>query len=147
MKRLHMHIKTTPENFEPSIAFYNTLFGSQPTKSMPRYAKWMLEEPRINFVIDVIENPNDLSGVHHVGIQVEESEELALITQQLKSAEAPLLEVGETTCCFSHSEKNWTVDPSGVRWETFRTLGDANDYGEVTLDEETGSQNEGGKTV
>ncbi|MFK7978119.1 MAG: glyoxalase/bleomycin resistance/dioxygenase family protein [Halioglobus sp.] len=135
MKRMHIHINTTEEGFEPAQRFYSTLFNAQPTKTRENYAKWMLEDPRVNFVIEVIEIQGDVPGIHHVGIQVDEAEELAAIQSALKGADMPLLEVGETVCCFSQSEKNWTMDPSGVRWETFRSMGDVEEYGEKTIDE------------
>jgi len=135
MKRMHIHINTTQESFAQATAFYSTLFGVEPSKTRENYAKWMLDDPRVNFVIEVIEIQGDVPGIHHLGIQVDETEELEVIRSALEEADAPLLEVGETVCCFSKSEKNWTMDPSGVRWETFRTMGDVADYGEKTLQE------------
>lgn len=135
MKRLHVHINTDESDFDKSVDFYSTLFDHAPTKTRPKYAKWMLDDPRVNFVVEVIEIDGDNPGIHHVGVQVDEPEELRSIRDALKSAEAPLLEVGETVCCFSRSEKNWTMDPSGVRWETFRSFGDVDEYGEKTLEE------------
>ncbi len=135
MKRLHIHINAEEDKFAAATDFYTTLFGSAPTKTRPNYAKWMLDDPKVNFVVEVLEIEGDTPGIHHVGIQVDESEELASILGALKSAEAPLLEIGETVCCFSKSEKNWTMDPSGVRWETFRSYGDVDEYGEKTLEE------------
>jgi catechol 2,3-dioxygenase-like lactoylglutathione lyase family enzyme len=135
MKRLHVHINTDHSQFRQSVAFYTTLFDHAPTKTRENYAKWMLDDPRVNFVIEVIEVEGDRPGVHHVGIQVDDSEELGAIRDSLKEAEAPLLEIGETVCCFSKSEKNWTVDPNGLRWETFRSFGDVDEYGEKTLEE------------
>ncbi len=137
MKRMHVHINTTQESFAQAAQFYSTLFDAAPTKTRENYAKWMLDDPRVNFVIEVIEIEGDVPGIHHVGIQVDESEELAEIQSALREADVPLLEVGETVCCFSKSEKNWTMDPSGVRWETFRTMGDVDEYGEKTLEELT----------
>lgn len=135
MKRIHIHVNVDETKFEQSVAFYQTLFATEPTKTHMNYAKWMLEDPRVNFVIEVIEIEGDRPGIHHVGVQVDDSDELHAIRDQLKDAEAPLLEVGETICCFSKSEKNWTMDPSGLRWETFRSFGDAAEYGEKTLEE------------
>lgn len=135
MKRLHIHVNASAQNFEKSVAFYTTLFNSPPTKTRTHYAKWMLDDPRMNFVVEVIEIEGDSPGIHHVGVQTDSAEELHDILGALKAAQAPLLEVGETTCCFSKSEKNWTMDPSGVRWETFRSFGDAEDYGEKTPQE------------
>jgi len=135
MKRLHIHINTQKTDFDNSVQFYESLFNSPPTKTRPDYAKWLLDDPHINFVIEVIDIPGDKPGIHHVGLQVDDSEELNDLRDKLKAAEAPLLEIGETTCCFSKSEKNWTMDPSGLRWETFRSFGDVSEYGEKTLEE------------
>jgi hypothetical protein len=132
MRRLHIHVNSTETDFDKTVGFYATLFGSAPTKTRTDYAKWMLDEPKVNFVVEVLEIAGDVPGIHHVGIQVDDSEELATIKESLKAAEAPLLEVGETICCFSKSEKNWTIDPNGVRWETFRSFGDVDDYGAKT---------------
>ena len=135
MKRLHIHVNIEETKFDKSVGFYTTLFGSPPTKTRENYAKWMLDEPYVNFVVEVIEIEGDKPGIHHVGIQVDESEELDVLRDRLKAAEAPLLEIGETICCFSKSEKHWTMDPSGLRWETFRSFGDVPEYGEKTLEE------------
>ncbi len=135
MKRLHVHINAKEETFANATAFYTTLFGIEPTKTRQGYAKWLLDDPKVNFVVEVLDMPGDTPGIHHVGIQVDESDELESIRTALEDAEAPLLEVGETVCCFSKSEKNWTMDPSGVRWETFRSFGDVDEYGEKTLEE------------
>lgn len=135
MKRLHIHVNATEESFGQSVDFYSTLFNSTPTKERGNYAKWMLEDPKMNFVVEVLEISGDRPGVHHVGIQVDESAELDQIKEALQAANAPLLEVGKTTCCYSESEKNWTRDPSGVRWETFHSTGDIEDYGAKTAEE------------
>ena len=132
MKRLHIHINATESSFEKTVGFYAILFGKDPTKTRSKYAKWMLDDPLVNFVVEVLEMEGDVPGIHHVGIQLETSEDLAEIKDTLKAAEAQLLEVGETVCCFSKSEKNWTMDPNGVRWETFRSFGDVEDYGAKT---------------
>ena len=135
MKRLHIHVNADETKFEQSVSFYSTLFGQGPSKTRHNYAKWMLDEPHVNFVVEVIEIEGDRPGIHHVGIQVDDSEELHAIRDTLKAAEAPLMEIGETVCFFSKSEKNWTQDPSGLRWETFRSFGDVEEYGEKTLEE------------
>jgi len=132
MKRLHIHVNSAPADHASSVSFYSTLFGSEPTKTRDGYAKWMLDDPRVNFVVETIDMPGAEPGIHHVGVQVDESGELAQIRDALKLAEAPLMEIGETVCCFSKSEKNWTMDPSGVRWETFRSFGDVEEYGHKT---------------
>lgn len=135
MKRMHIHINTSEESFDQAKQFYSTLFSAAPTKTREKYAKWMLDDPCVNLAIEVVDVQGDVPGIHHVGIQVDEREELVAIQSALSAADMPLLEVGETVCCFSKSEKNWTMDPSGVRWETFRTMGDADAYGDKTIEE------------
>jgi len=135
MKRIHIHVNTEEEKFDASVGFYTSLFEAAPTKTRANYAKWMLDDPLVNFVVEVIEIAGDSPGIHHVGLQVDDNDELAGIRDNLKAASAPLLEVGETICCFSKSENNWTMDPSGMRWETFRSFEDVAEYGEKTLDE------------
>ena len=126
MKRLHVHVGV--ENLERSISFYSTLFGAEPTIAKPDYAKWMLDDPRVNFAISSDHHAS--KGIEHLGIQVEDSDELAEVYARLKQADAPLLEEGETTCCYARSEKSWISDPDGVVWETFLTSGDATVYGD-----------------
>lgn len=135
MRRLHIHVNADADKFDPSVSFYTNLFGTPPTKTRDNYAKWILDDPHVNFVVEVIEMDGDQPGIHHVGIQVDDAEELRALRDSLKATDAPLLEVGETVCCFSKSEKYWTMDPSGLRWETFRSFGDVLEYGEKTTDE------------
>jgi catechol 2,3-dioxygenase-like lactoylglutathione lyase family enzyme len=135
MKRFHIHINTTQTDFEKSITFYVNLFGEAPTKEREGYAKWMLDDPYINFVIEAEEHRLQGKGIHHIGLQVENGTALNAIKDNLKRSAAPLLEIGETQCCFSKSEKNWTMDPNGVKWETFHSFGDTEDYGEKTIKE------------
>lgn len=125
MKRLHVHVGV--ENLERSVSFYSTLFGASPTVIKPDYAKWMLDDPRVNFAISSDRHAS--RGIEHLGIQVEGPDELADVYARLKQADAPLLEEGETTCCYARSEKSWISDPDGVVWETFLTSGDATVYG------------------
>lgn len=117
MKRLHVSFNV--EDLEKSVAFYSTLFSAPPTVLKSDYAKWMLDDPRVNFVL---EGGSDKPGFGHAGIQVEEEAELTDMFERLKSAEAPYLEEGVTTCCYAKSEKSWTADPDGVMWETFYTF-------------------------
>lgn len=124
MKRFHVHVRV--ENLEQSIRFYSTLFAAEPTLRKPEYAKWMLDDPRVNFAISV---NSGQGGLHHLGIQAEERDELSEIQERLESAGAPILEEGETTCCYARSEKSWINDPQGIAWETFRTLGESAVYG------------------
>ena len=116
MKRLHISINVS--NLETSIGFYATLFASDPAVIRADYAKWMLDDPRVNFVI---ESSTDQPGFTHAGIQTESSHELQDLFDRMKSAEAPYLEEGDTTCCYATSEKSWTMDPDGLPWEAFYT--------------------------
>ena len=124
MKRLHIHVAV--DDLPGSIGFYSTLFAAAPSVEKPDYAKWMLEDPRVNFAISA---RGAKTGVEHLGIQVESGEELAEVYQRLAKADAAVLEEGETTCCYAKSEKSWVHDPSGVAWEVFHTTGEAVDYG------------------
>ncbi len=124
MKRLHVHVGVT--DLDRSVGFYSTLFAAEPTVRKADYAKWMLEDPRVNFAIST---RSDGGGVRHLGIQVENNEELQDVYGRLKAADAPVLEEGATTCCYAKSEKSWIADPQGVVWETFHTTGEATTYG------------------
>ena len=125
MKRLHVHVGV--EDLDASIRFYSTLFAAEPTVTKADYAKWMLDDPRVNFAISAGEHAS--KGVEHLGIQVDSEAELAEVYGRLKAADRPVLEEGATTCCYARSEKSWIADPQGVVWETFRTTGEAVDYG------------------
>lgn len=125
MKRLHVHVGV--DDLSKSIGFYSTLFGAEPSVSKSDYAKWMLEDPRVNFAISA---GNARKGVEHLGIQVESEEELKEVYGRLKEADRPVLEEGATTCCYAKSEKSWIADPQGVVWEAFFTSGDATLYGD-----------------
>ena len=120
MKRFHIHVGV--KNLNSSVQFYSTLFGQKPTKLKEDYAKWMLEDPRINFAISTRAGEN---GVDHLGIQVDDNSELEEITARLKEAELGVYGEGETTCCYAESKKAWVQDPSGIAWETYRTMADA----------------------
>lgn len=135
MKRIHLHVNVDLARYERSVAFYSTLFGAEPTHTREHYAKWLLDDPAVNFTVEVLEIAGDVPGIHHVGIQVDGEGELEAIRSALEDAEAPLLEVGRTQCCFADSEKNWTADPQGVRWETFRSFGQLEHYGAKTEEE------------
>ncbi|WFL76002.1 ArsI/CadI family heavy metal resistance metalloenzyme [Altererythrobacter arenosus] len=123
MKRLHVHVAV--KDLDHSIGFYSTLFAAEPTVVKPDYAKWMLDDPRVNFAISQRAD----HGVSHLGIQVEDQAELAEVYDRLQAAEGPILDEGATTCCYARSMKQWISDPQGVTWETFLTTGDAVDYG------------------
>ena len=124
MKRLHVHVGVT--DLDQSIAFYSALFGAAPTLVKPDYAKWMLDDPRVNFAIS---HGHAAPGIEHLGIQAETPDELAEITARISAADRPVLAEGETTCCYAKSEKSWTSDPQGVVWEAFHTMEQARTYG------------------
>lgn len=124
MKRLHVNLSVT--DLEQSIGFYSSLFDAEPTVLKHDYAKWMLEDPRVNFAITT---RGERKGLDHLGIQVEDEGELGEVYDRLKTAGAPVIEEGETTCCYANSEKSWIFDPEGLAWETFLTLGDSPVYG------------------
>ncbi|HSC06248.1 MAG TPA: ArsI/CadI family heavy metal resistance metalloenzyme [Steroidobacteraceae bacterium] len=124
MKRLHVHVSVG--DLADSIRFYTTLFAAEPTVRKDDYAKWMLEDPRVNFAIS---RRGGASGIRHLGIQVEDTGELEDVYARLKRADAPILEEGATTCCYAKSEKSWIEDPQGVKWETFLTTGSSTVYG------------------
>ncbi len=126
MKRLHVHVAV--DDLERSIRFYSTLFSAEPSVVKPDYAKWMLEDPRVNFAISC--RGRDHLGLDHLGIQVERADELAEVYGRLKQAEGPVLEQGATTCCYARSEKSWIADPQGVAWEAFLTHGESTVYGD-----------------
>jgi catechol 2,3-dioxygenase-like lactoylglutathione lyase family enzyme len=123
MKRFHVHVNVA--DLETSIGFYSTLFGSAPSVRKPDYAKWMLEDPRVNFAISQRERTG---GVDHLGLQAENGEELEEIGARLIAADQVALAEKGTTCCYAHSDKFWAEDPQGVRWETFHTHGEATTY-------------------
>jgi catechol 2,3-dioxygenase-like lactoylglutathione lyase family enzyme len=125
MKRLHLHVSVP--DLAQSIRFYETLFGAPPTVVKNDYAKWMLDDPKVNLAIS---QRDRAGGVDHVGIQVDSAEELGELATRLKSAGNVTLDQAATTCCYAQSDKSWVTDPAGVRWETFYTFGEATSYGE-----------------
>jgi catechol 2,3-dioxygenase-like lactoylglutathione lyase family enzyme len=129
MKRLHVHIAV--DDLARSIGFYSTLFAAEPTVVKPDYAKWMLDDPRVNFAISA---RGAKPGLDHLGIQVEDQAELAEVYGRLSAADGPVLEQGATTCCYATSEKSWIVDPQGLSWETFLTSGESTVYGDGSVD-------------
>ena len=120
MKRFHIHIGV--ENLDESIRFYSGLFGAQPVKTKPDYAKWLLDDPRVNFAISTHAKKK---GLDHLGIQVDEEGELTELRERLKTADMAVLDEGETICCYARSEKSWIQDPTGIPWEAYRTMEDA----------------------
>lgn len=125
MKRLHVHVGV--DDLAASIQFYSTLFAAEPTVTKADYAKWMLDDPRVNFAIS---HGQAKRGIEHLGIQVETPAELGEVYARLQAAGGPVLEEGATTCCYAKSDKSWIADPQGVVWETFHTTGAAVVYGD-----------------
>jgi len=124
MKRLHVHVSVG--DFDASLRFYSQRFAADPIVRKADYAKWMLEDPRVNFAISQHEGR---PGVQHLGIEVENRAELAEVYERLRHAEGPVIEQGGTTCCYAHSEKSWIEDPQGVQWETFLRISQRAEYG------------------
>jgi catechol-2,3-dioxygenase len=125
MKRFHIHVGV--KDINESVQFYSTLFGQKPSKLKDDYAKWMLEDPKVNFAISTRTNTN---GVDHLGIQVDESAELSELTERLKKADLKIYGEGEVTCCYAKSDKAWVQDPSGLAWETYQNMGEAEVFSE-----------------
>ena len=125
MKRLHVHVSV--EDIAQSVRFYSKLFAIEPAVIKTDYAKWMLDDPRVNFAIST---RCGAVGVDHLGIQVETPDELQEVYQRLQQADRPVLEEGATTCCYARSEKSWITDPQGLSWETFLTSGESTVYGD-----------------
>ncbi len=119
MKRFHVHAHVA--DLPASIAFYSRLFGAAPTRVEADYAKWMLEDPRLNFAISA---RGGEPGIDHLGFQADTDEELAELKARAQAADTPILEEGTTTCCYARSDKHWVTDPQGIAWEQYRTLGD-----------------------
>ena len=128
MKRLHVHVSV--DDLAQSVRFYSTLFAAEPAVTKPDYAKWMLDDPRVNFAIST---RSAQKGLDHFGIQVESQDELREVYGRLQQADRPVLEEGATTCCYAQSEKAWIADPQGLPWEAFLTSGASTVYG-VDLD-------------
>ena len=126
MKRFHVHVNV--DALDASIRFYSTLFGAAPTVVKPDYAKWMLDDPRVNFAIS---QRGRAAGVDHLGLQAEDGAELAAIGERLRAADAIALAEKATTCCYARSDKVWAEDPQGVRWESFHSFGEATTYADA----------------
>ena len=126
MKRLHVHVGV--DDLDRSVRFYSTLFAAEPSVMKGDYARWMLDEPQVNFAISAGQHPT--KGIQHLGIQVDSTDELGEVYGRLRAADRPVLEEGRTTCCYAKSEKSWIADPDGLVWETFYTDGEATDYGD-----------------
>jgi catechol 2,3-dioxygenase-like lactoylglutathione lyase family enzyme len=126
MKRLHVHVHV--DDLAQSIRFYSTLFAAEPSVVKEDYAKWMLEDPRVNFAIS--KHAGGAAGISHLGIQAEDETELAEVYDRLARAKRPTIEEKGATCCYAQSDKQWIADPQGVPWETFFTYGEATVYGQ-----------------
>lgn len=127
MKRMHIHVAV--DDLGQSIGFYSALFAAEPAVVKDDYAKWMLDDPRVNFAISTRGRE---PGLDHLGIQVEDRDELQEVYGRLGKAGGAIIEQGETRCCYAKSEKSWIDDPSGIAWETFLTTGENADYGDGT---------------
>lgn len=125
MKRLHVHISV--DDLDKSVGFYSTLFGTAPSVLKDDYAKWALDDPRVNFAIS---KRARVAGLDHLGIQVEEAEELEEVAGRLAASGAQLLEQKDAACCYARSDKAWVNDPQGIAWETFHSHGEITVYGE-----------------
>jgi predicted enzyme related to lactoylglutathione lyase len=125
MKRLHVHVAV--DDLQHSIGFYSALFAARPTVIKTDYAKWMLDDPRVNFALSA---RGRVTGLDHLGIQVEDKNELSEVYARLHKAGGKVIEQGQTNCCYAKSEKSWIDDPSGISWETFLTTGESTDYGD-----------------
>lgn len=121
MKRLHIHVGV--DNLDESIRFYNALFGAEPTKTKEDYAKWMLDDPKVNFAISTRAGTK---GVDHLGIQVDDEAEMTELRQRFEKADMSTFDDGEAVCCYARSDKAWLKDPAGIAWETYRTMEDVN---------------------
>lgn len=124
MKRFHVHV-VVPK-LDESVRFYSGLFGAEPTVLKDDYAKWMLEDPRINFAISA---RGGEIGVNHLGFQVDNEEELALLREQAFAASVNIVDQRGAQCCYASSNKYWAKDPVGIPWETYHTLGEIPVYG------------------
>jgi len=129
MKRFHVHIGVT--DLASAITFYSRLFGMEPAIVETDYAKWMLEEPRLNFAIST---RSGKSGLDHLGFQAESEEELNVLHQRVEAAKGQVIEQKGAACCYAESDKYWTVDPVGIAWESFYTLGRVPVFGEQAVE-------------
>ena len=125
MKRFHVHVSV--RDLSESVSFYSSLFGAPPSLEKSDYAKWMLDDPKVNFAIS---RRGRAAGVNHLGFQVESDDELKELREQVSKAGITALDQAGTSCCYAKSDKYWIEDPQGVAWETFHTLGSVPIYGE-----------------
>lgn len=125
MQRLHLNLSVA--DLDRSVEFYTHLFGSEPTVTKPDYAKWILDDPRVNFAITT---HGEKTGIDHLGLQAEDETEFSTIRSRLNAADGPILDQPDVTCCYARSTKAWVHDPDGIAWETFTSLGDSAVYGD-----------------
>lgn len=118
MKRFHIHVAV--DNLEKAVRFYSTIFGAQPSVLKSDYAKWMVEDPRLNFAISA---RGAAPGVNHLGFELDTDEEFRAMHAVLAAADASVVEEAGANCCYAKSDKYWITDPAGVAWETYHTLG------------------------
>lgn len=123
MKRFHVHVAV--EDLAQSTRFYSALFGAQPTVEKPDYAKWMLDDPRINFAIS---HRGSGRGVNHLGFQVDSDDELTALQSHHEAAGLPVFDEGNTQCCYAKSKKHWLTDPQGIAWEMYHSMGEVKTY-------------------
>jgi catechol 2,3-dioxygenase-like lactoylglutathione lyase family enzyme len=124
MKRFHAHVRV--DDLESSVRFYSTLFGTEPAVLKADYAKWMLDDPRVNFAITA---GSTSTGLDHLGLQVESDEDLAIVAGRLDAAGQSVMKQTNAACCYARGNKGWVSDPSGISWETFHTFGESTVYG------------------
>ena len=124
MKRLHVHVAVA--DLDQAVGFYSTLFDARPSVLKTDYAKWMLEDPRVNFAISM---RGAAPGLDHLGIQVDSADDLQQIAGRLSAAGRSVVEQKDAACCYARGDKGWTSDPSGISWETFHTFGEITEYG------------------
>jgi len=129
MKRLHVHIAV--ENLQQNIEFYSTMFGAQPTVKHDDYAKWMLDDPRVNFAIS---DRSAQVGLDHLGIQADSDDELKDIKQCLDATQSPIETQEQASCCYSSSDKHWITDPQGIAWESFHSLNEIPTFNDKKAD-------------
>ncbi|MGZ5082023.1 MAG: ArsI/CadI family heavy metal resistance metalloenzyme [Usitatibacter sp.] len=134
MKRFHVHVAVP--DLQASIRFYSTLFGAEPSVVKDDYAKWMLEDPRVNFAIS---HRGGAAGINHLGFQVDQPSELEDIHARLQAADAGVTAEKDVSCCYARSDKYWTTDPSGIAWESFQSLGTVPFYNGETKDADKGA--------
>ncbi|MGZ8522007.1 MAG: ArsI/CadI family heavy metal resistance metalloenzyme [Candidatus Binatia bacterium] len=126
MKRFHVHVSV--DDLEANVKFYSTVFGTRPTVVKSDYAKWMVDDPRINFAIS---KRGGAAGIDHLGVQVDSDQELTALREQVAGAQIAALDQPNSACCYARSDKYWTTDPQGIAWETFHTLESIPVYGDT----------------